>query len=381
MRIWNAQVVTADRVLPNGCVEVEDGRVTRLLESCGGGDVDLEGSYLLPGLLDLHVHPMAEDGLDAKRLAGLCREVRSTGTAGFLFALPNAPLSGILEFVRRLRGNLDALGPDCGCLGIHFESPYVAHETRGGFAPEAITNPEQFPLGPLLDAAGVWGKYLNISPELPGAVDTIRECARRGIPVSLGHTYADRETLLAAVEAGAKTVCHAFNTGPIQRWKEPGVLDVTVNFLGMALDGMVCELICDGCHVDPLLVKMLYHAKGCDGIALITDSILGGRAAEEGQEIAVGTQTYYVKDGVGRNGEGGLTGSTLNMAKAVANFMAFSGCSIVEAARAGSLTPARLLNLESGHGTIAPGRKALFCVLDRHFSPRTDLCRVVNGAE
>jgi N-acetylglucosamine-6-phosphate deacetylase len=235
MRIWNAQVATPDRVLRGGGVDVDDGRTARVLESCDGGDLDLGGCYLLPGLLDLHVHPRPEDGLDAERLADLCREVRSTGTAGFLFALPNAPLTGILDFVRTLRANLDLLGPDAGCLGIHFEAPYVAHETRGGFAPEAIASPDGFPLEPLLEAAGPWGKYLNVSPELPGALDVIRECTRRGIPVSLGHTYAERDTLLAAVEAGAKTVCHTFDTGPIQRWKEPGVLDVTVNLLGMAL--------------------------------------------------------------------------------------------------------------------------------------------------
>jgi N-acetylglucosamine-6-phosphate deacetylase len=126
---------------------------------------------------------------------------------------------------------------------------------------------------------------------------------------------------------------------------------------------------------------MLYRAKGCDGIALITDSILGGRMAQEGEEIEVGTQTYYVRNGVGRNAEGGLTGSTLNMAKGAANFMDFAGCGVVEAARSGALTPARVLKIDNDYGAIAPGRKALFCVLDQSFAPQTELCRLVNGVK
>ena len=378
-RIFNARIVTQDRILANGAVEVAERRIVRVLEACTDGDVDLESCYLLPGLIDVHTHPAREDGDDPAKLADLCDELRSHGTAGFLFAPSNIPVAETLEVLRRYRASLEAIGADRGCLGLHLEGPYVDAGGRGGFRPEAITNPRDFPLEPMLDACGPWAKYINISPELPGAVETIQACRRRGMAVSIGHTRASREELFAVVDAGACAVCHAFNAGEIQRYKEGGVFDVTLDLLGLATDRLVCELICDGIHVDPVLAKLLYRAKGVDGIALVTDSILGGRTAAEGQEIGAGRTCHRVVNGAGRNADGELVGSTLSMARALANFAVFTECGLVEAARAAALTPARLLGIEADYGAIEPGRRALFCVLDASLEPRVDLCRRVNG--
>ena len=377
-RIWNAQVVTPERILPGAAVDCADGSITQIVESGEAGDVDLESCYLLPGLLDLHTHPDDEDGTTPEKLASLCDDLRSYGTAGFLFATDNIAVREQIDTLRRLRQTLDALGRDRGCLGIYLEGPYVDFEMRGGFEPEAITNPRDFPLEPLLDAAGPWAKYINVAPELPGALDAIRTCRRRGMAVSIGHSGADRDALFAALDAGACTVCHTFNTGRIMRYKEPGVLDVTVDLLGLSTERLVCELICDGIHVDPVLVKLMYRAKGCDGIALITDSLVGGRPAEEGREVETALTTYRVVDGAARNPEGGLCGSTLFMARALRNFTRFAGCGLVEAARAAALTPARVLGLDADYGAILPGRRAVFCVLDADLEPRVDLCRRLN---
>ena len=379
-RIFNARVVTPDAVLPDGGVDCAGGRITRVLESCGAGDVDLESCYLLPGLVDIHTHPVREDGTGPDRLADLCGELRGHGTAAFLFAPSNIAVDKTLDSLRELRACLDVAGPDTGCLGIHLEGPYVAYETRGGFKPDAIANPIEFPLGPLLDACGPWAKYINISPEIPGAIEAIRACRHRGMAVSIGHSAAERGALLDALDAGAASVCHVFNASRIQRWKEGGVYDVTIDWLALANDGLVCELICDGIHVDPIIVKALYRAKGASGIALITDSILGGRAAEEGQEIAAGLTRYCVTNGAARNPDGELCGSTLTMARTVRNFSSFAGCGLAEASRAASLTPARVLSIDADYGSIRPGRRALFCVLDASLEPRIDLCRLLNEA-
>ncbi|HOZ49125.1 MAG TPA: amidohydrolase family protein [Candidatus Hydrogenedentes bacterium] len=378
MRIFNAHVVTPERILPHGGVECLNGRVMHVFERCDSGDVDLESCYLLPGLIDLHTHPPMADGLDQARLAGLCHRLRGLGTAGFLFATGNIAVGEQVETLEALRTNLDALGAGQGCLGIHLEGPYVAPEMRGGFLPEAITTPEDFPVEQLLDAAGPWAKYINISPELPGAIDAIRACRRRGLAVSIGHSGADRDALFAAQEAGAQTICHLFNTGAIMRFKEPGVLDVTLDLLGLASRSIVCEIICDGIHVDPMLVGLVYRAKGPDGIALITDSLMGGASANEGQVVESPMTQYTVVDGAARNPEGGLCGSTLTMAGAVARFAQFAPCSLVEAARAGAMTPARLLGMDRDFGSIAAGRRALFCVLDQALEPRQHLARRLN---
>ncbi len=381
MRIYNANVVTPTQTFPGGGVEVEDGRITDVFDRCASGDVDLEGCHLLPGLIDIHTHPAPEDGADPAKLAGLCDQVRARGTAGFLFAIGNLRSETALDTLGRLRNCVDAIGPDRGCLGIHLEGPYIEPSMRGGFELESITTPNAFPVAPLLDACGPCARYINISPELPGAIEAIHECRRRGLAVSMGHSAASRDRLLEAVNAGVGAVCHTFNTGQIMRYKEPGVLDITVDLLGLASDELVCEVICDGVHVDPMLVRLLYRAKSADGIALITDSILGGRPAHEGLEIDTGLVKYRIVNGVGRNPEGGLVGSTLDMAGALRNFVEFTGCGLAGAARAAALTPARLLGLDDEYGAIEQGRRAVFCVLDDTLEPRADLCRVLNGIE
>ena len=367
-RICNARVVSPEGILECGGVDIGEGRIQHVHVRCDSGDVDLEECWLLPGLIDIHTHPPMNVAETPETLGALCDDLRGRGTAGFLFATGNIGVDEQVGFLSQLRSSLDAVGPERGCLGIHLEGPYVEFSQRGGFLPEAITNPREFPVERLLDACGSWAKYINIAPEIPGAIEAIRICRKRGLAVSIGHSVAARETLDNALAAGAGTICHTFNTGRIMRHREPGVLDVTVDLFGLAMDGVVCELICDGIHVDPLLVKLLYRAKGPDGVALVTDSLLGGCEAFEGQEIAATLTTYRVVNGAARNPEGGLCGSTLSMARAVRNFAQYAGCGLLDAARAASETPARV-RLEGERATIrfarphrapAPGQSAVF---------------------
>lgn len=380
MRLYNGQIVAPEGVVSGG-VDIGNGRVVEVLPAAQAGDINLEGCYLLPGLVDMHVHPEMADGADPERLVELSNDLRRVGTAAFLFAPTSLPVDELPDALRKIAATISAVSGRSGCLGIYLEPPYVAHSMRGGFLPGAITTPEDLPITVLLDAAGGLARYVNIAPELPGAVEAIRIARKHGAAVSMGHTAAGKADLLSAVEAGAGVVCHSFNTGHIQRFKEPGVLDITVDLLGLVSDALVSEVICDGTHVDPLLVRLLYRAKGVDHVALITDSVIGGRHAREGQEIDAGLTVYTVTGGVARRPDGALTGSTLNMARAVKNFMAFTGCTIAEAARAASATPARVLGVDGDYGAIAPGKRALFCVLNEDLEPRQDLCVRVNGLE
>jgi len=389
-RIFNARAVTPNGILANAAVDCEHGRITSVSQSCDRGDIDLESGYLLPGLIDVHTHPPIDVAANSQTLLSLCQDLRAHGVAGFLFATGNIAVANLCKHLRNLRTILDRVGADAGCLGIHLEGPYVSFEGRGGFQPNAIANPKELPVEELLDACGPWAEYINIAPELPGALDAIRKCRARGLAVSIGHTRAGRDTLMAAVEAGADAVCHIFNASEIQRFKEPGVFDVTADLLGLVSAKLVCELICDGIHVDPYLVRLLHRAKGPEGIALITDSLLGGRPAEEGQTIPGDLTDYRVTQGAARNPAGELCGSTLSMAQAVRNFATMmlernrDGLNIetalAAAARAAAHTPARLLHIDNDYGSIEPGRRALFCVLHSDLAVRGDLCRRVNAS-
>lgn len=380
LRIVNAHLVTPEGVRRGG-VLCEEGRISNWLPADAQGDIDLEGAYLLPGLIDLHTHPIPDLAGDPGDLARLCDDVRARGVAGFLFATGNIPLKEARGFLARLRTTIDRLDPDRGCLGIHLEGPYVSHEMRGGFSLEAIATPAGYPVERLLDCCGTHARYINIAPELPGAVETIRRCRARGIAVSIGHSDASRSQLLAARDAGAQTICHLFNTGRIMRHQEPGVLDVTLDLFGLSDETLTCELICDGIHVDPMLVRLARRVKGSNGIALITDSLIGGRPAAEGQYIPGAITGYRVVNGAARDPQGGLCGSTLTMAQAVQNYAAITNCGFEEAAMAASTVPARILGISQDYGSIELGRRAVFCVLDENFVLRADLSQRVNGIE
>ncbi len=375
----NAQIVLTDCILHEAAIEVAEGRIVRLLRGGATEGVDLEGAYLLPGLVDIHTHPRLEDGLSLHRLRDLDAHLRAEGVAAYLFAPSNVPVPELPAVLTRVARNIAALGSDRACAGIHLEGPYVEEAGRGGFQLDAITTPESMPLDVLLKACRGWARYVNVSPALKGAPRLIAAAREHGLAVSIGHTLAGCGALLDALDAGAQAVCHTFNASPLQRWKEPGVLDPTLDLVGLASRELRCEVICDGIHVDPLLVRLLLNAKGADALCLITDSVIGGVTAEEGVEIAAGNTSYRISGGAARLPDGTLAGSTLTMARALRNFVEFTGCGLPEAVRAASLTPARLLGIDHEYGSIAPGKRAVFCVLDNELRPCEARCRMLNG--
>mgnify|MGYP006279301363 FL=1 len=375
----NAHIVLPGSILHGGAVEVSQGRIVGIRRGGDVDGVDLQGRYLLPGLVDVHTHPRLEDGLALHRLRALCDHLRGAGVAAFLFAPSNVPTAKLAGTASQIARNIAALGDGRACVGIHLEGPYVEEEGRGGFQQDAIARPGDFPLDTLLKACRGWARYLNVSPGLPGAARLIAEARERDLAVSIGHTVAGREALLAALDAGAQAICHTFNASPLQHWKEPGVLAPTVDLLGLASRELLCEAICDGIHVDPLLVRVLLEAKGGDGVCLVTDSVLGGAEAEEGEEITAGNTHYRITGGAARLPDGTLAGSTLTMARALRNFVEFTGCGLPEAVRAAALTPARLVGIDHDYGSIAPGKRAIFCVLDTGLNLDRALCRRVNG--
>jgi len=373
-RITNAHVVTEDETIPNGCVDVEEDIIVAVSPEPMQGnsdDIDLEGAWLVPGFLDVHVHLEAPSSLSDLRqyVQDLSRDLLSIGTTGILWTLGNMPFEKMIETAAGLREVLENPPVPCVVLGIHFEGPYISPNSLGAFDPSCIGPPEQYPLERLLEAAGASLKYLSLSPDVPGALDVIRECVRRGVRVGLGHSLALPEILEQAVEAGATSIIHTFNNTPCYPMKEPGVRGITLDEFGMSCDRLMSEVICDGIHVDPLLVRALARAKGCDRVMIVTDSIGGGRLLPEGRRLTVGQDHSIVRGGVGRNQRGQMAGSALTMERAFRNFVNFTGSSMPDAVRVTSLNAARFLGLDHERGRISPGSRADFAVLDEKLTP------------
>ena len=233
------------------------------------------------------------------------------------------------------------------CLGIHLEGPFV-NPARGGALPRrGMRRPTVGELERLVRAAQGRLRLITIAPELPGAIEAIRWCRRRGIVASLGHSIANAAVAERAADAGARAVTHIFNGMPPLHHRRAGLLDVALT------DGrLMTMVIADGVHVGASAFRLLVSAKGCERVALVTDSI-----RRQGWPVKARAGAYYLKDGT-------LAGSALTMIGAVRNAVALGGVSLVDAVRMASEVPARLLG-DRSRGVLAVGKRADLVAFDQ----------------
>ncbi|MGC8904586.1 N-acetylglucosamine-6-phosphate deacetylase [Thermus sp.] len=312
-------------------------------------EAPVDGPYVLPGFLDLHVHGGGgwefmegkEASLEAARF-----HLRH-GTTGLLATTVTA-LPEDLE--RALEGVREAMEACQAILGVHLEGPFISPH-RLGAQPPYPRLPDPGLAASLLALAPV--RAVTLAPELPGALDLIRFLAGRGVRVQMGHTAAGYEEALAGLEAGAQGFTHLFNAMTPLHHREPGVA-------GLALErGPWAELIPDGLHVHPAALRLAL--KAIPGLYFVTDAVAAAGMPDGVYPLGAHR--------VEKRGEGvwlgeSLAGSTLTMDRALRNLVAF-GLSLEEAARRLSTFPARYLGLED-RGEIAPGKRADLVVLDEN---------------
>lgn len=373
--ITHAQVVLPNAVANAWSVRVADGRILDVaphLPAAPGEEViDAGGDYLLPGFIDLHMH-VGYLGLPWEREFELCtRQLPANGTTRFLPTLISALRGNLPEIFQAVIRAMNSDQPGTKPIGVHLEGPYIAMEARGGFLPEQITIPERFSIEPILDQGRDLVKLITLSPELPGIIPVIRDCVSRGIVVGMGHTVGDEAVYQNARQAGASHCTHTYNNRRTFPDSHLGGRSFNLDDLAVADDDVTCELICDGAHVKPVWVKTIYRTKGCEKLCLITDSFLAGRRSAEGESFQTGGgQVLVVRNGVGRDMNGALSGSVLTQDRAVKNFIRIAGATLPEAVRCASLNPARVLGMDQDFGSIAAGKIADLALLDKDMSVR-----------
>ena len=327
-------------------VEVEDAEV-----------VDLGGAGVAPGFLDLHFHGrtiFAEPAASGEALRNDAAELLRHGTTGFLATTVAETAEALAERVGQL-ANAELVGDDVACpLGIHLEGPWINPAAAGAQpAPGIRQAADVSELVALLDRAEGAVRMVTLAPELEGA-PALQEClARREVVIALGHSLADAGQVGEAVERGARHVTHLFNAmGPVHH-RAPGLAGAA-----LADDRLSCDLICDGAHVDPAWVRVAARSKS-DALMLISDRIDPPPGA-----MGFGSGALH-SDGVAlRLPDGRLAGSCVTLARSIANAVAFDAMTRLEAIRACTLRPARLLGLEAERGSLRRGARADLAVLD-----------------
>lgn len=364
----NARIVTPFRIIERGTL-VTDGPT---IAEVGTADeisiprdtkrIDVQGNWLTPGFVDLLVHGGGGYGfadMSKEALEKISEYYFRHGTTGMLAALYSKPEADMLADVRRIsefvhqetRSNI---------WGIHLEGPFINTELHGAMKAEYLWQPDLPAWERLFDASRGTIRLMTIAPELPGVEAVMRAAARHGVVLSIGHSKATYQEVLNAIDNGAAHVTHMFNAMPVFHHRNPGVV------VGALLHNeLKIELIADGIHVHPAVMKLLYNIKGDGGIVLITDAIRAG-GMKDG-EYTFMDQTITVKAKRAYLGDGTLAGSTLTMEEAVKNMVRLVDVPVTNAVRMASFNGAKVLGLSNRKGILAVGKDADLVVMDADF--------------
>lgn len=326
--------------------------------------IDARGRYIAPGLVDVHIHGYVnEDVSDGSELGvrKMAHAILENGVTGFL----PTTMTVAWEEVEEAFGNVRRLMPESNTpgfdgsrvLGCHAEGPFINPERKGAQSADHIIPPDADRLLGHRDVV----RMVTISPEVPGGIDFIRKVrGESDIVVCIGHTSADYDTALRAIEAGASHITHLFNAMTGLNHRNPGVV-------GAALSTDVStELIADTFHVHPGLFAMVYSLKK-DRLVLVTDCTRAGGLPDG--EYSLGGQPIFVKGIECRLADGTIAGSVLKLNDAVYNLHAHGGVPLHEAVHAASLSPARVLGEDHRRGSLKEGKDADIILMD-------DRCRV-----
>ncbi|BFT70294.1 N-acetylglucosamine-6-phosphate deacetylase [Paenibacillus sp. P36] len=382
--ITGARIVTEQGVIEQGVVHLKDGVIASVQSSSAWNSstadpaaetVDARGSWLLPGFIDVHVHGgYGADFMEAspETLDTITRFHAKNGTTAMLATTMTQTHEAIDRVLGEVSRYMQEPMPYAQLLGVHMEGPFISPKWAGAQDPKLMLPPQLSWLQDWHERFPQLVKQLTLAPEVEGALETIAWLRDRGIVAACGHTDASYADIQSAVGAGLSHAVHTFNAMKPLHHREPGTVGAVLTD-----DRISGEVIADGHHVHPAAIRLLVKAKQPDGLLLITDA-MSAAGLGDGQ-YDLGGQAVTVQSGVARLTEGGaLAGSTLTMIDALRFMVREVGVSVEEASRFASGNPARLLQLQASHGSIAQGKQADLLLV----SPELELERVwIRGKE
>jgi N-acetylglucosamine-6-phosphate deacetylase len=362
------RLISSDLVVEYPLVRVEDGRIIQI-ESLAAADHErIQATYsfreaiLVPAYVDIHIHGCAgHDVMEAnpQALNAIGAFLSTRGVGAYFPTTVTSPrdetlrsLAGLAtEIKQRAEGSGDGATP----LGIHLEGPFLSHLKRGVHTETLLEAPSVSLFDRFWQASEGQIRLMTIAPELPGATELIAHATALGVRCSMGHSDAKVCEAEAGFTSGARSATHTFNAMRAIDHREPGLAAYVLD-----KQSLFAEIICDGIHVDPLMVRLFIRAKERDRIVLVTDG-MSATGMPDGTYM-LGDMEVEVSDGRCTS-NGTLAGSVLTLDRGVQNLIDFTGSSLNTAVAAASRNPSRLMGIDGSWGSLEEGRTANITVL------------------
>ena len=331
--------------------------------ACGAGDaadaLDASGCYVIPGLIDVHFHgAMGHDFCDAsdEGISAIAAYEASRGVTSICPTTMTLPEERLAPIVASVAAH-EAAAVEAGIVGINMEGPYIAPDKVGAQNPAYVRSASIEEFGRLQQQAKGLIKLVDVAPEQPGNLEFIRQMSH-DVRVSVAHTCTGYDDACAAFDAGARHMTHLFNAMPALHHREPGPIAA-----GAERNDVTAEIIADGVHIHPAMVRLAFALFGDDRMILISDSL---RACGLGDgEYELGGQQFFVKGNRATIANGSLAGSVSDVMACMRTAVRTMGIPLTSAVKAATVNPARALGLDGKLGAIAPGYQADAVVLDR----------------
>ncbi len=366
MRFINGTVLNSEFKFVNSDIVIENDRITNIISKDtklnDSNIFDCKGCYIIPGLVDVHTHGCANcesmNGTE-EEIGIISKCMADHGVTSYLSTFETQSKESILNACKTIVKYNESPKFSAKIVGIHLEGPYFTYKYRGAQNEKYLRDPDIDEFNEFYKASNGLVKLISIAPECKTSIEFIK-AVRSRCRISLGHTEADYDTAVKAIEAGADHLTHTFNGMASIHHRSP-------NAVCAAFDkDAFCEFIGDGVHVNYALIRLMYRLLGDDRMLFISDSI-GAAGLPDGEYVSGGDLPFTVKNGKATMEDGTIMGSTAFIINSVQNAVKW-GIPAESAVKMASLTPAKSIGMDNEIGSIQIGKKADLLITDKDFN-------------